>query len=50
MTIVIHLPQSVDKITQLLSVIASEWPDAKFQDADGFTRLEIAPMDEKGGY
>lgn len=30
MTIVIHLPQPIDKMTALLRALAEEWPDAVF--------------------
>lgn len=49
MTIVIHLPQPLEKVAAVLEVLAEEWPDASFKQADGLTRLDIGPMPEKGG-
>lgn len=43
LTIVIHLPQPIDRVTALLVAIAEQWPDAAF--TDGLARLEI-PVDE----
>lgn len=39
MTIVIHLPQLIDKVGALLATLAEQWPDAVF--TDGLARLEI---------
>lgn len=30
LTIVINLPQPIDKVTAVLLALADEWPDAKF--------------------
>ena len=44
MTIVIHLPQPIDKVLAVLRVIGEQWHDtATF--SDGLTRLEI-PADD----
>lgn len=39
MTIVIHLPQHVDKINAVLHALGREWPHATF--TDGFARVDI---------
>lgn len=43
LTIVIHLPQPLDKINATLRALANEWPDAKF--TNGLAVLEI-PADD----
>lgn len=39
LTIVIHLPQPLDKVTAILQALAGEWPDAHF--TNGLARLDI---------
>lgn len=43
LTIVVHLPQRVDKVSALLRLVSEEWPRAAF--TGGLDRLEI-PADE----
>jgi hypothetical protein len=40
LTIVIHLPQSLDAVSRLLSAIADIFPDAVFPDG-GLARMEV---------
>jgi hypothetical protein len=39
LTIVVHLPQPLDKVVALVRALADEWPDAHF--VDGLSRLEV---------
>lgn len=40
-TIVIHLPQPIDKMVALLQALAEGWPDVPFTSAHWLAQIEI---------
>jgi hypothetical protein len=40
-TIVIHLPQPIDKMVALLQALAIEWPDVPFTSAHWLAQIDI---------